>query len=73
MSKLIAILIGAVGALFPVWLTAFHPVLGVVGNIAVLVLAAAMHQDHLRKGEPAIILAMVLFSIVVQLAWAIMA
>ena len=73
MSKFIATLIGAIAALFPVWLTTFHPMLGVVGNIVSLVFVAAMHEDHLRKGEPAIILAMVLFSIVVQLAWAIVA
>lgn len=73
MSKFIAFLIGAVVALLPVWLIQFHPMLGVVGNIVSLVFAAALHPDHLRKDEPAIILAMVLFSIVCQLAWAIMA
>lgn len=73
MSKFIAILIGAVAALFPVWLSTFHPMLGIIGNVVSLVCVAAMHEDHLRKGEPAIILAMVLLSIVVQLAWAIVA
>ena len=73
MKKLIAILIAAIAALFPIYMLTIHPVLGIVANVIVLFGAAAMHQDHLRDDEPAIILAAVLFSILCQIAWAIVA
>ena len=72
MKKIIAILIAAIAALFPVFLMTIHPVLGIVGDVVVLFATAAMHQDHLREDEPAIILAAVLASILCQMVWVLM-
>jgi hypothetical protein len=73
MKKIIAFLIAAIAALLPVYGMTIHPMLGIVVDVIVLFAAAAMHQDHLRDDEPAIILIAILSSILCQIAWAILA
>ena len=73
MQKLLTVLIAAVAALLPVLMLSIHWVLGLVGNLVMIVAAFALQDPKFKGKDTEVVLAAVLFSILCQIAWALVA
>lgn len=74
MTRLIAILIAIIVALFPILMIhSVSYVIAIVTDLILVFFAAALHHDNPKDVEPAIIFVAILISVISQIAWALLA
>lgn len=74
MTRLIAILIAIIVALFPILMIhSVSYVIAIVTDLILVFFAAALYHDNSKDVEPAIIFVAILISVISQIAWALLA
>mgnify|MGYP001078060963 CR=1 FL=1 len=72
-NKIINFLIAALAAILPLYFFQVHFVLGIVADFVFLLGGFIIHTENYKDKDAALVFAVVLFSVVCQTAWAIVA